>query len=244
MHVETPSLDPARPRAGRPVPELRRTAARGAPRAAAGCSPTWPCTRPAWTAGWPPACCGRTSRTAGPPATCARRCGGCSRSAARWWPPSSPGWACATTSRSTCPAGGVGHPRAGAHARPRRPRRRSRSDRRPRAAPRLVRRLGPDRPRAAAAAPAARAGGAEPAAPPGGPAGRRRRGDARGGARRAAARERSARAHRGAPGGRRLDRRPAAVRRVPQHPAPRDRRGTECGADRRRPGPGARPGPA
>ena len=76
---------------------------------------------------------------------------------------------------------------------------------------RLVRGLGPDRARAAAAAPAARAGGAQPLLPPGGPSGRRRRGGARRGAGRAAARERSAGAHRGPPGGRRLDRCPAPV---------------------------------
>ena len=93
-----------------------------------------------------------------------------------------------------------------------------------------------DGPRAAATAPAARAGGAEPAAPPGGPSGGGRRGRARRGARRAAARERAAGPHRGPPGGRRLDRRAPPVRRLPQHPAPRDRGRAERGADRRRPG--------
>ena len=171
----------------------------------------------------------------GPRATCARRCGGCSRWAARWWPPSSPGSAWPTASRSTWPGWRRGPPACW---------------RTPRAAgdlgvdpgpiaelellpgwyddwvlavrarlqlrllhaleelSRLLRRAG----RTAAAVEAMHVAVlAEPLRESG-----------------------QLRADRGTPGGRRLDRRPAAVRRVPQHPAPGGRGGTEPRAHRRR----------
>ena len=80
------------------------------PRAAGACSPTWRCIPAASTGGWRPACCGPTSRIAAPPATCARRCGGCSRSAAPGGRRSSHGWAWATTSRWTWPTWRRGRP--------------------------------------------------------------------------------------------------------------------------------------
>ena len=203
MHVVTRLLDRARPRARWAVPQLRRTAARRCPRAAGGCSPTWPCI-PAGVDRRVAAGCALARRRGRPrgrqPAL------GAVAAAAGRLPPggraSSPGCGLARRRRGRPrPPGGVGDPRAG-RARP--PPRTSASI--------------PGRSPSSSCCPGGTTTGSWPSGErlqlrllhalealsrllaPGGPAGRRGRGDARRRAGRAAPGERPAGAHRGPPG--------------------------------------------